>query len=78
MDDVFSIRDGAADISVTVAPSLFNASIVYQMNDSSKAVSDIVKYRIIDGNGNSTMAWVTGIVKTNLFPQRLCWGKSPG
>ena len=59
------IEDGAADISVTVAPSLFNASIVYQMNDSSKSVNDIVKYRITDGNGNSTMAWVSGIVKTN-------------
>ena len=59
------IEDGAADISVTVAPSLFNASIVYRMDDSSKSVNDIVKYRITDGNGNSTMAWVTGIVKTN-------------
>ena len=59
------IEDGAADISVTVAPSLFNASIVYRMDDSSKSVNDIVKYRITDGNGNSTTAWVTGIVKTN-------------
>ena len=35
------------------------------MNDSSESVNEIVKYRITDGNGNSTMVWVTGIVKTN-------------
>ena len=35
------------------------------MEDPSKTVYDLVQYRITDGNGNSTMAWVTGMVKTN-------------
>ena len=64
-EERFPIEDGVADISVTVAPSMFNASIVYRMNDSSESVNEIVKYRITDGDGNSTMVWVTGIVKTN-------------
>lgn len=64
-EEKLPIEGETADISVTVAPSMFNASIVYRMNDSSKSVNEIVKYRITDDNGNSTMAWVTGIVKTN-------------
>ncbi len=64
-EEKLPIEGGTADISVTAVPSMFSASVVYRMNDSSKSVNDIVKYRIEDGNGNSTMAWVTGIVKTN-------------
>ena len=59
------VEGGAADVSVTVAPSLLSASIVYRMEDARASVNDIVKYRITDGNGNSTMVWVSGIVRTN-------------
>ena len=64
-EEKLPVEGGTADVSVTVAPSLFNASIVYRMNGSSKSVYDIVQYSITDGNGNSTTAWVSGIVKTN-------------
>lgn len=59
------VDGGTADVSVTVAPSLLNVSIVYRMDDASKSVNDIVKYRVTDDRGNSTMTWVTGIVRTN-------------
>ena len=60
-----SVEGGAADISITVAPSMFNISIVYRLNDSSKSVGDICKYRITDSSGNSTTVWVTGNFKDN-------------
>ncbi len=60
-----SVEGGTADISVTVAPSVFNISIVYHLNDSSKSVGDICKYRITDSSGNSTTVWVTGNFKDN-------------
>ena len=60
-----SVEGGTADISVTVAPSIFNSSIVYRLNDSSKSVGDICKYRITDSSGNSTTVWVTGNFKDN-------------
>ena len=60
-----SVEGGTADISVTVAPSIFNISIVYRLNDSSKSVGDICKYRITDSSGNSTTVWVTGNFKDN-------------
>ena len=56
-----SVEGGVADISVTVAPSMFNVKIVYRLNDTSKSIKDIVKYRITDSNGNSTTVWVYGI-----------------
>ena len=58
------VEGGTADVSVTVAPSLFSASIVYQMEDASTSVNNIVKYRITDESGNSAMVWVTGVIKT--------------
>ena len=61
----FSVEGGVADISVTVAPSMFNVKIVYRLNDSSKSINDIVKYRITDSSGNSTTVWVTGNFKDN-------------
>ena len=42
---------------------MLNVSIIYQLNDSSKSVNDIVRYRITDGSGNSTTAFVWGILK---------------
>ena len=60
-EDNLPVEGGVADISVTVAPSMFNVKIVYQLNDSSKSIKDIVKYRITDSNGNSTTVWVYGI-----------------
>ena len=60
-EDNISVEGGVADINVTVAPSMFNVSIVYRLNDSSKSIKDIVKYRITDDKGNSTMVWVDGI-----------------
>ena len=63
--DNLSVEGGTADISVTVAPSMFNISIVYHLNDSSKSVGDICKYRITDSSGNSTTVWVTGNFKDN-------------
>ncbi|MBO4908978.1 MAG: hypothetical protein J5476_06830 [Lachnospiraceae bacterium] len=56
-----SVEGGVADIRVTVAPSIFNVSIVYQLNDSSKSIKDIVEYRITDSKGNSITVGVTGI-----------------
>ncbi len=56
--DNLSVEGGTADISVTVAPSMFNISIVYHLNDSSKLVGDIVGYRVTDDKGNSTMFWL--------------------
>ena len=44
---------------------MFNISIVYHLNDSSKSVGDICKYRITDSSGNSTTVWVTGNFKDN-------------
>ena len=52
------VEGGAADVSMTVAPSMLNISIVYHLNDSSKPVGDIVKYRVTDDKGNSTTFWV--------------------
>ena len=60
-----SVEGGTADISVTVAPSVFNISIVYHLNDSSKSVGNICKYRITDSSGNSTTVWVSGNFKDN-------------
>ena len=60
-----SVEGGVADISVTVAPSMFNVRIVYRLNDTSKSIKDIVKYRITDSSGNSTTVWVTGNFKDN-------------
>ena len=60
-----SVEGGTADISVTVAPSIFNISIVYWLNDSSLYVGDICKYRITDSSGNSTTVWVSGNFKDN-------------
>jgi len=60
-----SVEGGTADISVTVAPSIFNISIVYRLNDSSLYVGDICKYRITDSSGNSTTVWVSGNFKDN-------------
>jgi hypothetical protein len=62
-EDNLPVEGGSADISVTVAPSMLNVSIIYQLNDSSKSVYDIVRYRITDGSGNSTTAFVYGILK---------------
>ena len=56
-----SVEGGVVDIRVTVAPSMFNVSIVYRLNDTSKSIKDIVKYRITDSNGNSTTVWIDGI-----------------
>ena len=52
------VEGGAADVSMTVAPSMLNISIVYHLNDSSKPVRDIVRYRVTDDKGNSTTFWV--------------------
>ncbi|MBR3048396.1 MAG: hypothetical protein IKG57_09530 [Enterococcus sp.] len=60
-EENLSVEGGVADINVTVAPSMFKVSIVYQLNDSSKSIKDIVKYRITDSSGNSTTVWVYGI-----------------
>jgi len=60
-EESLSVEGGVADINVTVAPSMFKVSIVYQLNDSSKSIKDIVKYRITDSSGNSTTVWVYGI-----------------
>ena len=60
-EDNLPVEGGVADISVTVAPSMFNVSIIYRLNDSSKSIKDIVKYRITDDKGNSTTVWVDGI-----------------
>ena len=62
-EDNLPVEGGSADISVTVAPSMLKVSIIYQLNDSSKSVNDIVRYRITDGSGNSTTAFVWGILK---------------
>ena len=62
-EDNLPVEGGSADISVTVAPSMLKVSIIYQLNDSSKSVNDIVRYRITDGSGNSTTAFVYGILK---------------
>ena len=40
---------------------MFNVKIVYRLNDTSKSIKDIVKYRITDSSGNSTTVWVYGI-----------------
>ena len=56
-----SVEGGVADIRVTVAPSMFKVSIVYQLNDSSKSIKDIMEYRITDSSGNSTTVSVYGI-----------------
>ena len=55
-----SVEGGVADIRVTVA-SMFKVSIVYQLNDSSKSIKDIMEYRITDSSGNSTTVSVYGI-----------------
>lgn len=60
-EDNLPVEGGVADISVTVAPSMFNVKIVYRLNDTSKSIKDIVKYRITDSSGNSTTVWVYGI-----------------
>ena len=60
-EENLSVEGGVADISVTVAPSMFNVNIVYRLSDSSKSIKDIVKYRITDSNGNSATVWVYGI-----------------
>ena len=60
-EDNLPVEGGVADISVTVAPSMFKVSIVYQLNDSSKSIKDIVEYRITDSSGNSTTVSVYGI-----------------
>ena len=60
-EENLSVEGGVADINVTVAPSMFKVSIVYQLNDSSKSIKDIVKYRITDSSGNSTTVWIYGI-----------------
>ena len=60
-EESLSVEGGVADINVTVAPSMFKVSIVYQFNDSSKSIKGIVKYRITDSSGNSTTVWVYGI-----------------
>ena len=44
---------------------MFNVKIVYRLNDSSKSINDIVKYRITDSSGNSITVWVTGNFKDN-------------
>ena len=64
-EENISVEGGVADISVTVAPSMFYASITYRLNDSSKSVKDIVKYRITDDKGNSATVWITGIDSNN-------------
>ena len=56
-----SVEGGVADISVTVAPSMFIVKIVYQLNDSSKSIKDIVEYRITDSKGNSITGGLYGI-----------------
>ena len=60
-EENLSVEGGVADINLTVAPSMFNVSIVYQLNDTSKSIKDIVKYRITDSKGNSATVWVYGI-----------------
>ena len=60
-EENLSVEGGVADISVTVAPSMFNVKIVYQLNDSSKSIKDIVEYRITDSKGNSITGGVYGI-----------------
>ena len=60
-EDNLPVEGGVADISVTVAPSMFNVKIVYRLKDTSKSIKDIVKYRITDSSGNSTTEWVYGI-----------------
>ena len=40
-EENLSVEGGVADINVTVAPSMFKVSIVYQLNDSSKSIKDI-------------------------------------
>ena len=60
-EDNLPVEGGVADISVTVAPSMFNVKIVYQLNDSSKSIKDIVEYRITDSKGNSITGGVYGI-----------------
>ena len=60
-EENLSVEGGVADINVTVAPSMFKVSIVYQLNDSSKSIKDIMEYRITDSSGNSTTVSVYGI-----------------
>ena len=60
-EENLSVEGGVADISVTVAPSMFNVSIVYRLNDTSKSIKDIVEYRITDSKGNSITGGVYGI-----------------
>lgn len=60
-EENLSVEGGVADISVTVAPSMFNVKIVYQLNDSSKSIKDIVEYRITDSKGNSITGGLYGI-----------------
>lgn len=60
-EENLSVEGGVADIRVTVAPSMFKVSIVYQLNDSSKSIKDIMEYRITDSSGNSTTVSVYGI-----------------
>ena len=60
-EENLSVEGGVADINVTVAPSMFKVSIVYQLNDSSKSIKDIVEYRITDSKGNSITGGLYGI-----------------
>ena len=63
-EENLSVEGGNATVSVTAAPSLFDARIVYRMKDSSLPINDIAKYKITDATGKSITVWVNGIVET--------------